>query len=185
MKEQTNLRDILKKGVLADELDLERALILDRKLRLIVKEHPELAEDRRKLRLIIKAYEKKNWTSATDITDKQIKESDDAEFIAEQERKFLEIRKQAIKKSLADKNMTQQDLAILLGHSKSYMSELMNGISPFSNRDLIIIHRLFNIELEYLISTIISQKDKEKLKESINKLNKPALKLVKGDLVFV
>ena len=64
------------------------------------------------------------------------------------------------------------------------MSELMNGITPFSIRDLIILHRLFHIKLEYLIPTIISQKDRGKLKESITKLDKPKLKLEKEDLVY-
>ena len=64
------------------------------------------------------------------------------------------------------------------------MSELINGVTPFSIRDLIILHRLFRIKLEYLIPTIISQKDKEKLKESITKLDKPQLKLEKEDLVY-
>ena len=73
-------------------------------------------------------------------------------------------------------------MGIILGHSKSYMSELMNGISPFNNRDLIIIHRLFHIKLENLILTIIPQKDRSKIKASILKINKPSLKLTKVDL---
>jgi transcriptional regulator with XRE-family HTH domain len=184
MKEQTDLRIILKKGTLSNELDLERALMLDRKLRLMVKEHPELVSDRAQLRMIIKAYEKLNWSNDITISDEQVKENDDAAFIAEQERMFLEIRKQKIKKQLVKYQLTQQDLGKLLGHGKSYMSELMNGISPFSNRDLIILHRLFHIKLDYLIPTIISQKDSEKLKESLAQLNKPALRLEKEDLVF-
>jgi len=185
MKEQTDLRNILKKGVLSDELDLERALIIDRKLRLIAKVHPELTEDRTQLRLIIKSYEKLNWANNATITDDKVKESNDAEFIAEQERVFLEIRKENIKEHLTKFELTQQDLGKILGHGKSYMSELMNGISPFSNRDLIILHRLFHIKLEYLIPTIISQKDRGKLKESLNQLNKPELRLEKEDLVLV
>jgi len=185
MKAEIDLRNILRKGELLDELDLERALILDRKLRLLVKDHSELADDRKKLRMIIKSYEKTHWGSGSNITDQQIKESDDAEFIAEQERKFLENRKEQIKKSILRFNMTQQELGILLGHGKSYMSELMNGISPFSSKDLIILHRLFHIELKYLIPTIISQEDKGKLNESINKLNNPKLKLKLGKKDFV
>lgn len=184
MKEQIDLREILKKAELTSELDLERALMLDRKLRLIIKEQPEFAAERKKLRAIIKSYEKAHWNSDSNITNQQLKESDDAEFIAEQERKFLEIRKETIKKSLSKRNLTQQDLGTILGHSKSYMSELMNGICPFSNKDLIIIHRLFQIELEYLIPTFISQNDQAKLKESISKINNPLLKLEKRDLEF-
>jgi hypothetical protein len=73
MKEQIDLRDFLKKGELTSELDLERALILDRKLRLIIKEQPEFASERKRLRSIIKSYEKAHWNSDSDITDQQIK----------------------------------------------------------------------------------------------------------------
>ncbi len=184
MKEQTDLRKILKAGVLSNELDLERAQILDRKLRLLTKEHPELTEDRKRLRVIIKLYEKTNWSNESTISEAKIKESDDAEFIAEQERVFLENRKKIIKEHLTKFNLNQQDLGKLLGHGKSYMSELMNGISPFSNRDLVILHRLFHIKLEHLIPTIISEEDRSKIKNSLSKLNKPELKLEKEDLVF-
>ncbi len=186
MKEQTDLRDILKKGNLSNELDLERALILDGKLRLIVKEYPELIPERAKLRKIIQSYEEHNWSNHLEITNDKIKESNVAEFIAEQERVFLETRKQKIKKVLADLKMTQQELGKILGHnSKSYMSELMNGISPFSNKDIIILHRIFHIKLEYLIPTIISHKDRIRLKESLTQLNKPGLRLEKDDLLLV
>ncbi len=184
MKTQLDLKDILKRGKISDELDLERALILDRKLRLMVKEHPELADERKQLRQIIKNYENSNWSNSSEITDRQIKESEIAEFIVEQERIFLEKRKELIKERIAKYNLSQQDLGKILGHSKSYMSELINGVNPFSIRDLIIIHRLFHIKLEFLIPTIISQKDRDKLKESISKLNKPKLKLEKEDLIY-
>jgi hypothetical protein len=182
MKEQTDLKNILKKGVLSDELDLERALILDRKLRLLVKEYPEYAKNREQLRSMIKSYEQVNWSSDSTVTEDTVKESDNAEFIAEQERLFLAKRKEAIKGQLVRYELTQQDLGKLLGHNKSYMSELMNGISPFSNRDLIILHRLFHIGLEDLIPTVISQKDRVKLKESLSQLNK--LRLGKEDLML-
>ena len=175
MKTQSDLRSILKKGLLSDELELEQALILDRKLRLLIKEHPELVEERKQLRSIIKNYEALNWNSNASITDNQIKESDAAEFTAEQERVFIETRKEVIKKELSKNNLAQQDLGTLLGHNKTYTSELINGVTPFSMKDLIIIHRLFNIKLELLIPTILSQKDKVKVKASIEKLNKPDL----------
>lgn len=186
MKTGSDLQKLLKKVKLESELDLERAFILDRKLRLLVKEHPEFAEDRKRLRMMIKAYEKTHWGIDSNITDKQIKESDNAEFIAEQERKFIENRKHHIQKNLLRFNMSQQDLGLLLGHNKSYMSELMNGISPFSMKDLILLNRLFRIELKILIPTIISQEEKYRLEESIKKLKNPStkLKLGKKDLVF-
>ena len=64
------------------------------------------------------------------------------------------------------------------------MSELMNGINPFSLKDLIIIHRIFKIKLELLIPTIIPEKERGRLKSSILKINKPKLKLTKKDLEF-
>jgi transcriptional regulator with XRE-family HTH domain len=185
MKEQVDLKNILKAGKLMDELELERALILDRKLRLIVIEHPELSDSRKKLRAIIKSYEKLNWSNPTQINDEQIIESDNAELIAEQERVFLETRKIEIKNRISELKLTQQDLGKLLGHGKTYMSELMNGISPFSMRDLVILHRLLHIKLEKLIPTIISPKDRIKIKSSLIELKNTQLKLENEDLVFI
>ena len=183
MDGQIDLKEILKKDSISSELELEQALILDRKLRLLVKELPELAVERDKLRSIIQTYENHNWNSNIEISEQKIIESDHAEINAEQERQFLEIRKQKIKNSIDKFGLTQQDLAKLLGHGKSYMSELINGISPFSHRDLIILHRLFDIKLEYLVPTVISEKDRKKLKESLLQLNKPELKLEKIDIL--
>lgn len=182
MKTQSYLK-ILQKGSISNELELERALIMERKLRLLAKENPELAESRNKLRAIIKEYEQSNWSSDSIISDKKIQESDAAELIAEQERKFLANRKKIIKAKLTELGINQQDLGLILGHSKSYISELINGINPFNLKDLIVIHKLFNIKLEDLIPTTIPQKESEKIKSSILKINKPKLKLGKGDLV--
>ena len=45
MKELADLKSILKAGKLTNELDLERASILDNKLRLLAKDNPELIAD--------------------------------------------------------------------------------------------------------------------------------------------
>ena len=184
MKTQS-YQKIIQKGSISNELELEQALIIDRKLRLLAKENPELVESRNQLRALIKEYEKTNWSADSTILDKQIKESDLAELIAEQERKFLANRKKIIKAKLTELGINQQDLGLILGHSKSYISELINGISPFNLKDLIIIHKLFHLKLEDLIPTTIPQKESEKIKSSILKLNKPKLKLGKEDLVLV
>ena len=184
MKTQPYLK-ILQKGSISNELELEKALIIERKLRLLAKENTELAESRTQLRAIIKEYEKTNWSADSIISDKKIQESDVAEIIAEEERKFLANRKEIIKAKLVELGINQQDLGQILGHSKSYISELVNGINPFNLKDLIVIHKLFNIKLEDLIPTTIPQKESEKIKSSILKINKPKLKLGKEDLVFV
>ena len=232
MKAITDLQYILKKGEISNELGLERALVLDRKLSQIVNQHPEIIENLNKLRLIIKSYEDTNFNSQTKIineipekpedeipkkSDDEIpKKSDDekpkkpvnkklkklagkkikkiinekpkiilnTEIFDLQERKFIEIRKQTIRRILSENNITQQDLGKLLGHCKSYMSELVNGMCPFSKKDLIILHRLFNIELEYLFPVFISKNDQLKLKNSIKKLNNPKLKLKNKEFEF-
>lgn len=182
MKDQVDLKSILKVGKLTNELDLERALILDNKLRILAKDNPELIESRKLLRSIIKEYEQTNWSKDSSIDEQKIKESDIAQLIAEQERVFLENRKYAIKEKLEKLKITQQELGKILGHGKTYMSELMNGVSPFSMRDLIILHRLFGIKLEKLIPTIISEKDRVRIKTSLNELNKPEIRFQKEDL---
>lgn len=184
MKTQSYLK-ILQKGSISNELELDKALIIERKLRLLAKENPELNESRTQLRAIIKDYEKLNWNLDSNISDKKIQESDVAEIIAEKERKFIAERKKILKAKLTELGINQQDLGLILGHNKSYTSELINGINPFNLKDLIVIHKLFGIKLEDLIPTNIPQKDSGRIKSSILKINKPKLKLAKEDLVLV
>ena len=183
MKTETYTK-IIRKGSISNELELEQALIIERKLRLLVSENPEYKEIRSQLRSIIKEYEKNNWNKNSIISAEKIEESDSAEFIAETERQFLAKRKEIIKSKLTELGLNQQDLSLILNHSKSYMSELINGINPFAIKDLIIIHKLFKIKLEELIPTTIPQKETGRIKTSILKINKPKLKLGKNDLVF-
>ena len=184
MKMQSYLK-ILQKGFISNELELENALMFDRKLRLMVKENPELTANRNQLRIIIKEYEKSNWSSQSIISDKQIAESDSAEIDIELKQKFIHKRKETIKKKLTELGMNQQDLGVILGHSKSYISELMNGISPFNLKDLIVIHNLFEIKLENLILTTIPQKESSRIKTSLLKLNRTKVKLEKIKLELV
>jgi len=184
MKSQLQITKILNKGKIQNELELERALIAERKLRLLSKEHPEYKKIRKELRRIIKEFEAENWSNTSTISDTQLKESEIAELIAEEERLFIQNRKSLIKTKLKELNLKQQELGELLGHSsKSYISELMNGLSPFSMKDLIVIHRILKIDLTLLIPTFLSHSDRIKLKHSIEKLNNPKLKLSKGDLI--
>jgi transcriptional regulator with XRE-family HTH domain len=185
MKTQFDIEEILELGEIQNELDFERALIADRKLRVLSKENSKYKTLRRKLRDLIEDYESKNWSSASRITDKKLKESDLAEAIAEKERQFIENRKELIKSKLKRLNLTQQDFGKILGHkSKSYMSELMNGINPFSLRDLIIINRLLKIDLTDLVPTFLPQTERIKIKSSIEKLENPKLKLSQDDFAL-
>lgn len=77
--------------------------------------------------------------------------------------------------------MSQQDLGVLLGHPKSYMSELINGVSQFTMKDLVIVHRILGISLKMLIPTYLQSETRERIQESIRKLDKPKLGLAKVD----
>jgi antitoxin component HigA of HigAB toxin-antitoxin module len=180
---QVGLKKLLKNGVLTNELDFQRASIIDRQMRLLVKEFPELAENRKQLRALLKDYEDKHWVKQ-EITDKQVDESELAEQFAEQERLFLEKRKNGIKSRLKEIGLTQKELGAILGHtSATYMSELMNGVNPFTLNDLIVIHHLLNIELESLIPTILTRQVRSRVLKTVAKLNNPKLKLDTDQLV--
>jgi len=185
MKTHFDIEKFIENGSLKNELDLERAMIADRKLSLLSKENVHFKNQRNKLRNLIEAYEKKVWSNLDKITDKQIEESDKSEIVAEQERIFLENRKQKIKEKLNTLDLTQENLGNILGHkSKTHMSELMNGIKPFTLKDLIIINRLLKIEIKYLIPVFLSKDEQIKIKMAVIKLNKPKIKLEKTDLMF-
>lgn len=185
MKTQFNIAKLIDEGKIQNELDFERALIADRKLRVLSKENPKYKTLRRKLKNLIEAYENNNWSSNSKISDDKLRESDIAELIAENERQFIQRRKELIKDKLKKLNLTQQDFGIILDHrSKSYISELMNGVCPFSLKDLIIINRLLKIDLTDLIPTFLPQSDRVKIITTIEKLENPKLKLSKDDFAL-
>jgi transcriptional regulator with XRE-family HTH domain len=184
MKDLINIREIEDIQKLDNEYDFQKALLLDRKLRLLVKEDSSLKSIHDKLFKLIQDYESKNWKDSKSITDELVSESEIAESLIEVERQFVQQRKESIRKRLKAYDMSQQDLGILLGHKKSYVSELINGVSQFSLKDLVIIHRVLRIDLSILIPTYLQNDTREKVKNSIIKLNKPKLKLRKTDLVI-
>ncbi len=182
MKTQFDIKTLLEIGKINNELDFERALIADRKLRVLSKDNPKYKTLRNKLKNLIEVYENENWSSSSRISEKKLRESDVAELIAEKERLFINKRKELIKIKLKQLNLKQQDFGIILGHSsKSYISELMNGITPFSLKDLIIINRLLKIDLTNLVPTFLPQTERVKIKSSIEKLENPKLKLSQND----
>jgi transcriptional regulator with XRE-family HTH domain len=184
MKTNFDVDKIIKSGKIDNELDFERALIADRKLRLLAKEDPDLKSIRKELRNIIHNYENSEWSDKS-VTEDKIAENDIAGDVAEKEREFVDKRKALIKERLKALNLSQQELGLILGHkSKTYMSELMNGLCPFSLRDLIIINRILKIETNYLVPNFLSKNDQIKVKSAIEKLNKPKIKLTKKDLIF-
>ncbi|MFN2262387.1 MAG: helix-turn-helix domain-containing protein [Psychroflexus sp.] len=176
----------MKTGKIENELDFERALITDRKLRKLSKENNKYKNIRKELRDLIEIYENENWAQNSIISDKKIKESDSAELISEKENIFIQRRKKLIKQKLKELELTQQDFGKILGHhNKSYISELMNGVSAFSLKDLVIINRLLKIELTDLIPTFLSQSDMDYISKSVEKLKNPNLKLNNDEFVLV
>ncbi len=61
----------------------------------------------------------KHWANEVDITDEQIKESDNAEKIINAESVFIQKRKELIKSKLKENEIAQKDLAKLLGHRQN------------------------------------------------------------------
>ena len=119
---------LLKRGEILSELELERASIAERKLRILSKQNPDIKSKRKKLRDLIATYENKHWNRSR-ISDTKLIESTQAETIANSESDFIELRKKLIRSKLKSLGLNQQEFGKILGHdSKSYMSELMNGI---------------------------------------------------------
>jgi transcriptional regulator with XRE-family HTH domain len=185
MNTQFDIERIFSEGRISNELDYERALIADRKLRVLAKNNPKFRKVRSQLRDLIEYYEASNWVD-TKISQPKVKESDLAELIAEKERVFIKRRKDLIKARIKDLGLTQQQLGILLGHkSKTYMSELMNGISPFTMNDLVIINRILKIGLTDLVPTTLSLPQRVRIKSTIKKLGNTKVKLSPEDFDMV
>lgn len=176
---------LIKRASIESEYELEQALLADKKLRLLIKKNPSLKKKRIRLREIISAYESKNWSLESSITKKQIQASDEAEILVENEERFYQERKIMIKSKLKKLSLNQQEFGQILGHnSKSYISELMNGVSPFSLKDLIIINKLLKIDLKYLVFTSIPLEDRKKIAKTIKELDKPFLKFDTKEFVL-
>lgn len=185
MKTYFDIENLVKNGLIKNELDYERAMIADRKLRLLSRESIHFKNLRLKLRDIIEEYENSEWNDIDNITEEKLLESTKSQQIADFERIFIETRKQEIRKKLKDLDLTQENLTVILGHkSKTHMSELINGIKPFSLKDLVIINRLLKIDMKILVPIFLSKDDLVKVKEAVNSLNKPKIKLTSDNLVL-
>ena len=185
MRNEFDINMILEQGAIKNELELEQASIAERQLKLLSNEERESKSKRAQLIQLIDEYEAKHWTNREELSNSQIIESDQAEKAAFQQLQFVENRKKHIKSKLKRLGLNQQEFGKILGHdSKSYMSELMNGIVPFTLKDLIVISKLLKIDLSKLIPTHLSEEEKVKIAKTVKKLGKPALKLDKKQFAF-
>lgn len=78
--------------------------------------------------------------------------------------------------------MNQSDLAKFLRHSKSYMSELINGLRPFSKEDIVVMNRLFKISLEDLMPTFIKDERALHIRRTLKSLPNNKIKLTRKAL---
>lgn len=168
---EPNIRKILDAGRIETELDHERVLLADRHLMLQEEVQPDLGPTRKAISDLIVEFEARCWSNENLVTDAQMEESEAAEIQAEREYVFLWKRNKLILAKLQERSLKQKDLALLLNHSKSYTSELLNGIRPFSTNDLKLIHLLFQIPLTDLIITIPSQETLSRLETAIEKIS--------------
>ena len=183
--DRLDIDNILKVDELNNELEFEQATAILDKLRWMAKEDKSLEPIRQRLFELIEKYESKNWSNEAEITEEQIRESDLAEKIVNAESYFIQKRKEQIKEKLKENGMNQKDLGIILGHRPNYMSELMNGVRPFSRDDIVIIHRLFDIEFNDLIPPFLKKDVTNHIKMTLGKLKNAKAKLKYKDLEAV
>ena len=175
------INNVSKIKSLDNELEFEKASSLFLQLRVLEKEDKAYSSIRDHLAKLIEDYEGEKWKDEESISDEQIQESDLAETLINAETEFYQRRKELIKTKLKQSGLNQSDLAKILGHRKGYMSELINGLRPFSKEDIIIINRLFKIKLEDLIPTFIKQEKAKHIKQTLNSISKSKIKLTKTD----
>ena len=179
-----SIQNIANINSLNSELELERASNLFLKLRVLAKENESYKPLRKHLSELIKKYEDKNWAESENITKDLIEESDFAEQIIQTENKFYAKRKELIRSKLKENSLNQSDLAKILGHRKGYVSELINGIRPFSKEDLVILNRLFKIKLEHLIPPFIKEERVIHIRKTLKSIPKNKIRLSKKDIDF-
>ncbi len=179
-----DIDNVLQIVELSNEFEFEKANSLQLKLRWMIREDSSLKPIREHLRTLIKDYENKNWSNIDKISDEQIAQSDKAEVLISSENRFINERKELIKSKLKTYGLTQSDLAKILGHRDNYMSELINGVRPFSKDDIIIMHRILKIKLDLLISPFVKEDIAKHVRLTLQNLNKPKIKLSKRDLEF-
>ena len=183
--DRLEINNIINVTELNSELEFEQATSISGRLRWMVEEDGSLAPIRQHLLTLIKKYEAKNWGNENSISDEQIKESDLAEKIVNTQDLFIQKRKELIKEKLKENRIAQKDLGKILGHRPNYMSELMNGVRPFSKDDIVVIHRLFDIEFNDLIPPFLKKEVTNHIKMTLVELKDSKMKLNINDLEAV
>jgi len=182
--DRLSINNIRKLKELKSELEHERASSLYLKLRKLEKEDSNYKSIRKQLRDLIVKYENEHWSDESQVTDEQVEESDLAESLIQAENEFYHKRKELIRRELKKAGLNQSDLARILGHRKGYMSELINGLRPFSKDDLIVINRLFKINFEHLIPPFLKHDKASHVRNTLKSFPNSKIKLTKKDIDF-
>ncbi len=183
--DRLEIDNILKIDELNSELEFEQATAIQGKMRWMVEEDSSLEPICQHLSELIERFENKHWGNEAEITDEQIRESDLAEKIVNAEIYFIQKRKELIKEKLKENEITQKDLGKILGHRPNYMSELINGVRPFSRDDIVVIHRLFDIEFKDMIPPFLKKEVTNHIKLTLGELDNKKVSLKYKDLEAV
>ncbi len=175
--EGLEIDNILKLDKLSSELEYEKAISIYGRLRWMLRDDKSLITAKQHLKALIKQYEEAHWQDEAGISSKQIRESDNAEKIVYLESKFIQKRKELIREKLKESGIAQQDLAKILGHRPNYMSELINGVRPFSRDDIIVLHRLFDLDLKDLVPPFLKLEVAYHIKQTLNELKNKKTKI--------
>ena len=176
------IHNILKLEKLEDELEFEKASSLYLKLRKQEQKDSYYSDIRTHLKVLISKYEQEHWSDEFSITEEQVRESDKAEALVRAENQFNHKRKEQVRRRLKDVGLNQTDLAKILGHRKGYMSELINGLRPFSKEDIVIINRLLKIRFEDLVPPFIKKDKADHINKTLESIPKSNLRLTLRDL---
>lgn len=184
IRDRLAINRILKLNNLSSEYEFEKISSLYLQLRKESKTSGvDYQDERNHLKKLIKEYEHENWLKEYEVSEIQIKESDVAENLVRLENEFNQKRKDFIKKRLKEYSLNQNDLAKILGHRKSYMSELINGLRPLSKEDIIILNQLLSIKLEDLIPPFIKYSKAIKVKKALSNISKDKVNLKEVSLL--
>lgn len=178
------IENILKIKSLESELELEQANSLFNKLRILQKVNPSMKLKRQHLANLIEAYENEHWSDSQKVTKLRIDASNRAGNTVNLQNQFIQRRKELIKKALKTNGLLQKDLADILSHGNGYTSELINGVRPFSQDDIIIVHKVLGIELRDLIIPMLKEPKLKRVQLVLRekKKNNPKLKIADKEL---
>ncbi len=176
-----DINNVLKLTELKGELEHEKASSMYLRLRKLEHEDSSYIKIREHLKNLLMKYEDDYWSDDSRISDEQVRESDLAETLVQSQNVFNQKRKELIRNELKEAGINQNDLARILGHRKGYMSELINGLRPFSKDDIVIINRLLKIGFDDLVPPFIKQDKVTHIKKTLNSIYKSKTRLSKKD----